>query len=435
MRIENIRLRLRLSEIESQLQEIASSSHPRFRNARLGQELQRRLRKEKISIQDTLDSVIYPILTLPVELTCEIFLYCFPDYEAGPSARLAPMLLARVCRQWRHIAYNDSRLWAALHVHFYGLDHEDNDEGSLANLDALARDWLLRAGRRPLSLSVDLPYPRGPDSLFVPRGHRVPLPSCPFTDYWRHLTSFHGSAFVPVECFALLARPTDLIHCKFDYMDRGSPGPFAVTPVLLPYLTHLTFTEAHFDDSDFLQLLDALTSPRLHSLAINGFFPNFRHAPFLNFLQRAPAIKIFAVVSFPSEDDWHTEEDVDFNDALEAMPALTSLSLSLTGSDAIFNMLCRLCEPFGTFLPRLDKLALSAVCDVWWEDFDSTAILVNALTSRWEAKYGNTRLLDFGFDFNLSPDCDTPKLDDELLICVSLLEEKGMRVHVGPRVA
>ncbi|KAJ7648729.1 hypothetical protein DFH06DRAFT_1209451 [Mycena polygramma] len=152
MRTENVRLRLRLTEIESQLQEIVSSSNSRFRNARLGQELQRRLTKEKMGIQDSLDRVIYPILTIPVELTGEIFLHCLPDYQAEPSARVAPMLLGRVCRQWRQIAYNDSRLWAALHLNFHRLDENAYDDDDwLANLDTRTRLALSRGQKADIT--------------------------------------------------------------------------------------------------------------------------------------------------------------------------------------------------------------------------------------------------------------------------------------------
>ncbi|KAJ7166786.1 hypothetical protein C8R46DRAFT_842675, partial [Mycena filopes] len=55
---------------------------------------------------------VYPILTLrPVEITAEIFIHCLPDTPAPPSVRIAPLLLARICRQWRDIVYSTSRLW------------------------------------------------------------------------------------------------------------------------------------------------------------------------------------------------------------------------------------------------------------------------------------------------------------------------------------
>ncbi|KAJ7122296.1 hypothetical protein C8R44DRAFT_590585, partial [Mycena epipterygia] len=54
---------------------------------------------------------IYPILTIPSELTSEIFLHCLPDEPVSASASTAPMLLGMVCREWRFVAHGDPRLW------------------------------------------------------------------------------------------------------------------------------------------------------------------------------------------------------------------------------------------------------------------------------------------------------------------------------------
>ncbi|KAJ7160927.1 hypothetical protein C8R46DRAFT_810570, partial [Mycena filopes] len=75
------------------------------------EERRRRLTEEKIAIQKSLDSIIYPILTIPFEITVEIFVHCLPEFPNHPNAAVAPMLLARICRQWRNIACSTPRLW------------------------------------------------------------------------------------------------------------------------------------------------------------------------------------------------------------------------------------------------------------------------------------------------------------------------------------
>ncbi|KAJ7181065.1 hypothetical protein C8R46DRAFT_839742, partial [Mycena filopes] len=65
---------------------------------------------------ESLESTVYPILTLPVEITAEIFGHCLPDTPAPPSSTIAPMLLTRICQQWRSIACGTPRLWAALRL-------------------------------------------------------------------------------------------------------------------------------------------------------------------------------------------------------------------------------------------------------------------------------------------------------------------------------
>ncbi|KAJ7751648.1 hypothetical protein B0H16DRAFT_1227134, partial [Mycena metata] len=79
----------------------------------------RRLAEEKTSIQQSLDSIVYPILTLPAEITTEIFLHCLPDKPVEPNGSVAPMLLGRICRQWRNIACGAPRLWATLTTSFW----------------------------------------------------------------------------------------------------------------------------------------------------------------------------------------------------------------------------------------------------------------------------------------------------------------------------
>ncbi|KAJ7762562.1 hypothetical protein B0H16DRAFT_1311801, partial [Mycena metata] len=111
MKPKNVTLRRRLASVDSQLE---AESLPSRHSPRLKEERQRRLTEEKITIQSSLDSIVYPILTLPVEITAEIFFHCLPRHPSFPSARIAPMLLGRICRQWRNIACSTPRLWAHL---------------------------------------------------------------------------------------------------------------------------------------------------------------------------------------------------------------------------------------------------------------------------------------------------------------------------------
>ncbi|KAJ7694002.1 hypothetical protein B0H14DRAFT_2419344 [Mycena olivaceomarginata] len=97
MKRENVRLRIRFADIELQLLQMETDTTRRF-SARLKPERQRRLLQEKISIQESLDRIIYPILYIPVEITSEIFLHCLPVDGARSDARLAPMLLGLVCQ-------------------------------------------------------------------------------------------------------------------------------------------------------------------------------------------------------------------------------------------------------------------------------------------------------------------------------------------------
>ncbi|KAJ7433068.1 hypothetical protein B0H11DRAFT_1662082, partial [Mycena galericulata] len=66
-------------------------------------------------VQQGLDRVVYPVLTLPPEITSEIFRQCLPPLE-GPHTSLlnvkqAPLLLLQVCATWRSLAMSTPCLW------------------------------------------------------------------------------------------------------------------------------------------------------------------------------------------------------------------------------------------------------------------------------------------------------------------------------------
>ncbi|KAJ7108306.1 hypothetical protein C8R44DRAFT_531522, partial [Mycena epipterygia] len=55
---------------------------------------------------------VYPALTLPNEITSQIFVACLPeDGRVTPSPHTAPLLLAQICRHWRNIATSTCELW------------------------------------------------------------------------------------------------------------------------------------------------------------------------------------------------------------------------------------------------------------------------------------------------------------------------------------
>ncbi|KAJ7895663.1 hypothetical protein B0H14DRAFT_2681302, partial [Mycena olivaceomarginata] len=137
----NASLRARLAQVNASILEL---------NLRL-----KSLEDNKQSIQDQLDGIIYPILTLPHEITSEIFLHCFPPFpdvgmKGAPNSAQAPLLLLRVCRTWRDIAVSIPRLWVCLH-----LDLERLLDVGESNLEKKIKGWFIRAGTCMLSFSVE----------------------------------------------------------------------------------------------------------------------------------------------------------------------------------------------------------------------------------------------------------------------------------------
>ncbi|KAF7322290.1 WD40 repeat-like protein [Mycena chlorophos] len=116
---------------------------------------------ERAAIQQRLDAYIYPILSIPNEITSEILCHCLPCYPECP--RLlgpgSPMELAQVCRQWRLIAYATPALWRAIELFKMEPNPKNANKMRLVNVSfapdvSLAKTWLQRSRSMPLSIVV-----------------------------------------------------------------------------------------------------------------------------------------------------------------------------------------------------------------------------------------------------------------------------------------
>ncbi|KAJ7076025.1 hypothetical protein B0H15DRAFT_608560 [Mycena belliarum] len=100
------------------------------------------------------------ILDFPPEITAAIFVHCVADRPFfGPtklpwlSQHEAPLLLGRICRQWRDVALSTPELWNSIEVECPYFVEDI--------VPALDR-WLLRSGNSPLT--IDLQYRVHPDT-------------------------------------------------------------------------------------------------------------------------------------------------------------------------------------------------------------------------------------------------------------------------------
>jgi hypothetical protein len=105
-------------------------------------------RLERQDLQTRLDAYKYPVLTLPIEITSEIFVHFLPPYPERPPAigLSSPRILGHICRAWREIALSTPLLWRAI-------DLVPPTMPSTKALDLL-RTWLSRSKNRPLSISL-----------------------------------------------------------------------------------------------------------------------------------------------------------------------------------------------------------------------------------------------------------------------------------------
>ncbi|KAJ7641219.1 hypothetical protein FB45DRAFT_899692 [Roridomyces roridus] len=114
------------------------------------QEWIRVLQMEQQSCQQRLDAYKYRVLTLPNEITSEIFLHFIPPYPDCPPLRGldSPTTLTHICREWRDIALATPMLWRGLSI-----DEADNRAG-------VVQTWLDRSGSCPLSITLERGHSR-----------------------------------------------------------------------------------------------------------------------------------------------------------------------------------------------------------------------------------------------------------------------------------
>ncbi|KAF7351330.1 F-box domain-containing protein [Mycena sanguinolenta] len=127
--------RARISEIDAKISSLKESI--------------RVLTAEKLRTQEYLDSYAYPVLTLPNEITSEIFLKFIPEYPFPPplTGSLSPTTLTYVCHRWREIALSTAALWRGILVPVIFRDEP--------HLLSILESWLSRSGCLPLSILME----------------------------------------------------------------------------------------------------------------------------------------------------------------------------------------------------------------------------------------------------------------------------------------
>ncbi|KAJ7277519.1 hypothetical protein C8J57DRAFT_1309465 [Mycena rebaudengoi] len=88
-----------------------------------------------------------PVLKLPPEVTCHIFLHCIPPSGGGIGrAKTAPLLLLTVCRAWRAIALSFPALWATLELDATTIRAMNDPD----KMEQFTTTWFSRSGTLPL---------------------------------------------------------------------------------------------------------------------------------------------------------------------------------------------------------------------------------------------------------------------------------------------
>ncbi|KAJ6448473.1 hypothetical protein C8R45DRAFT_848856 [Mycena sanguinolenta] len=119
------------------------------------------LEEQQNGIEAKLRAIVFPVLSLPVEITSRIFIECLPDNDVSPSTAHAPLLLTRVCRRWKDIAIATCQLWNSLRV-----DLVSSHGTIMVSRGTIFQTWLSRGRQQPLSLTI-LTYRREVQASFT----------------------------------------------------------------------------------------------------------------------------------------------------------------------------------------------------------------------------------------------------------------------------
>ncbi|KAJ7930044.1 hypothetical protein B0H13DRAFT_1859190 [Mycena leptocephala] len=171
---------------------------------------------EPTPVHEQLDSLV---LTLPNEITSEIFVHFLPIYPICPplSGLLSPTILTHVCRQWREIALAIPALWRAISL--------SNEYIIPSNQPAYISDILARSGCCPLSIWMD-EFEHDKDR----RGSEVLAAALPHCARWEYLKLYLARTDLPtIESGLPLLRHLDL---QLNKDPNGLVVAFYETPLL-----------------------------------------------------------------------------------------------------------------------------------------------------------------------------------------------------------
>ncbi|KAF9563814.1 hypothetical protein CPC08DRAFT_632287, partial [Agrocybe pediades] len=114
--------------------------------------------EQKRHMLEQCHKILSPARHIPDDILHEIFYHCLPtDRNCKMNVREAPLLLTRICSQWRRVALSSPRIWSSLHVRLETTAKQEEEElppGQLNELRCEAiEEWLMRSGDCSLSLS------------------------------------------------------------------------------------------------------------------------------------------------------------------------------------------------------------------------------------------------------------------------------------------
>ncbi|KAJ7192231.1 hypothetical protein GGX14DRAFT_528448 [Mycena pura] len=371
------------------------------------------------ALADSEPNLLCPILALPVEITSEIFLHCVLAHlpvehtlqptPSSPSDK-PPLLLTRICRQWRMIALSMPELWCHVALEFRasrGLRRGYLDSWWVSFLHR----WFDRAQNQPLSIlisdstyvepdeglvllldrhrqrwrdvTINLPFNqfyRFSSSESMPKLQRLALdafnvPHTPavvdpitafqhapalehlFLGYslrpsqfilpWEQLTTLELINSTAEDCLNCLRQTPKLTTCSVEVEDSITGMHSAV-----PALRRLTALTVRGSVPTFI--FSYITLPSLEALDLSGrSLMEDELSGARTLIERSQAqlrrLRIYFIAQILTTPALQL---------LQALPALAALDLDATEASTLAGLFRRLAAD-GSFLPQLERLALT----------------------------------------------------------------------------
>ncbi|KAF7319793.1 F-box domain-containing protein [Mycena kentingensis (nom. inval.)] len=352
------------------------------------------LAKTRTTVTTQLKAVTFPILTLPNEITSEIFANysLFIAHECG-SLHSAPTVLTHVCRAWRQLALSLPKIWTQI---FMGSE-------SSPSIDFLLRLWFDRAGSQPLHVttpdedegdaqrlfsmlvaysdqfeSLDCAFPLPEGCSLQPISGRVsnlrelslyvnPQPSYPINVFATApslrklvLSLYHENVVTAqiklpwaqlTELRADYGFAPDLLQTiqKIPQLEVLELRAASYTPPAAPIqLTRLHTLRLHSAGGPVgtLQCLTYLVCPSLHNLEL-GVFGQYSAPTFSSFIKRADCIRCLTLSQLTSYE---------MELVLSRMPGIEDLSVLRVQDPYSLISSLRIQTPQWRLVPNLQKL-------------------------------------------------------------------------------
>ncbi|KAJ6584009.1 hypothetical protein DFH09DRAFT_1028880 [Mycena vulgaris] len=117
---------------------------------------QLKTRRESLNAEiEPYKALISPLRRIPQDILQEIFFACLPTaHNALIDPGEAPLLLGRICRHWRSVAYSTPMLWSSLHIPVLSPTWSSIPQNIEHELERVVATWLDRSAACPLSISL-----------------------------------------------------------------------------------------------------------------------------------------------------------------------------------------------------------------------------------------------------------------------------------------